>query len=92
MLRRRGAFATAINTLRDELTAAGENVIVLDAGDQYQGSLLFTTYKGAVAAEFMEAIGFDAMALGNHEFNNGPETSSASCTRSISRSCPATST
>jgi 5'-nucleotidase/UDP-sugar diphosphatase len=30
--------ATAINTLRDELTAAGENVIVLDAGDQFQGS------------------------------------------------------
>jgi 5'-nucleotidase/UDP-sugar diphosphatase len=41
--------ATAINTLRDELTAAGENVIVLDAGDQYQGSLFFTTYDGAAA-------------------------------------------
>jgi 5'-nucleotidase/UDP-sugar diphosphatase len=27
----------------------------------------------APAGEFMEAIGFDAMALGNHEFNNGPE-------------------
>jgi 5'-nucleotidase/UDP-sugar diphosphatase len=65
--------ATAINDLRDELTAAGENVIVLDAGDQYQGSLFFTTYDGAAAGEFMEAIGFDAMALGNHEFNNGPE-------------------
>ena len=65
--------ATAINGLRDELTAAGENVIVLDAGDQYQGSLFFTTYRGAAEAEFMEAIGFDAMALGNHEFNNGPE-------------------
>jgi 5'-nucleotidase/UDP-sugar diphosphatase len=46
---------------------------VLDAGDQYQGSLFFTTYRGAAAGEFMEAIGFDAMALGNHEFNNGPE-------------------
>ncbi len=65
--------ATAINTLRAELQAAGENVIVLDAGDQYQGSLFFTTYRGAAEAEFMEAIGFDAMALGNHEFNNGPE-------------------
>jgi 5'-nucleotidase/UDP-sugar diphosphatase len=45
--------ATAINTLRDELTAAGENVIVLDAGDQFQGSLMYTTYKGDVEAEFM---------------------------------------
>ncbi|MDG3043054.1 bifunctional metallophosphatase/5'-nucleotidase [Roseicyclus marinus] len=65
--------ATAINTLRGDLQAAGENVLVLDAGDQYQGSLFFTTYRGAAEAEFMEAIGFDAMALGNHEFNNGPE-------------------
>ncbi len=64
--------ATKINELRDELTAAGENVLVLDAGDQFQGSLMFTTYQGAVAAEMMEAIGFDAMALGNHEFNLGP--------------------
>jgi 5'-nucleotidase len=66
-------IATAVGDKRDELTAAGENVIVLDAGDQYQGSLFFTTYRGAAAGEFMEDIGFDAMALGNHEFNNGPE-------------------
>jgi 5'-nucleotidase len=66
-------IATAVNQIRGELEAAGENVLVLDAGDQYQGSLFFTTYDGAAAGEFMEAIGFDAMALGNHEFNNGPE-------------------
>lgn len=51
----------------------GENVLVLDAGDQYQGSLMYTTYKGDVEAEMMEAIGFDAMAVGNHEFDDGPE-------------------
>lgn len=65
--------ATAINTRRDELTAAGENVIVLDAGDQFQGSLMYTTYKGEVEAEMMMAIGFDAMAVGNHEFDDGPQ-------------------
>jgi len=65
--------ATAINTMRDELTAAGENVVVIDAGDQFQGSLMYTTYKGEVEAEFMEAIGFDVMAVGNHEFDDGPE-------------------
>ncbi|MGI1663807.1 bifunctional metallophosphatase/5'-nucleotidase [Palleronia sp. KMU-117] len=64
---------TKINELRDALTAAGENVIVLDAGDQFQGSLMYTTYKGAAEAEFMNAIGFDAMAVGNHEFDDGPE-------------------
>lgn len=65
--------AAKIASLRDELAAAGENVIVLDAGDQFQGSLMYTTYKGAVEAEFMEKIGFDAMALGNHEFDDGPQ-------------------
>lgn len=64
--------ATKINELRDELTAAGENVIVLDAGDQYQGSLYYSTYKGELVAELMNTIGFDAMALGNHEFDDGP--------------------
>ncbi|MFT4620423.1 MAG: 5'-nucleotidase/UDP-sugar diphosphatase [Dinoroseobacter sp.] len=65
--------ATKINELRDDLTAAGENVIVLDAGDQFQGSLMYTTFKGAVEAEMMERIGFDVMAVGNHEFDDGPE-------------------
>ncbi len=57
-----------------ELRAAldGQPVLVLDAGDQFQGSLFYTTYKGAAEAEFMEAIGFDAMAVGNHEFDDGP--------------------
>lgn len=69
--------ASKIRELRDGLKAAGENVIVLDAGDQFQGSLMYTTYKGAVEAEMMEAIGFDAMAVGNHEFDDGPEGFSA---------------
>jgi 5'-nucleotidase len=66
-------LATKINELRDSLRAAGQNVIVLDAGDQFQGSLMYTTYKGAAEAEFMEVIGFDAMAVGNHEFDDGPQ-------------------
>ncbi|MFZ9132135.1 MAG: bifunctional metallophosphatase/5'-nucleotidase [Gemmobacter sp.] len=65
-------LATIIETTRAALQGAGENVIVLDAGDQFQGSLYYTTYKGAVEAEVMSRIGFDAMALGNHEFDDGP--------------------
>ncbi|MEI4471087.1 bifunctional metallophosphatase/5'-nucleotidase [Frigidibacter sp. MR17.24] len=64
---------TEIDKLRGELTGAGQNVIVLDAGDQYQGSLFYSTYKGELVAELMTDIGFDAMALGNHEFDDGPE-------------------
>src|SRR5690606_36180440 len=47
--------------------------ITLDAGDQFQGSLFYTTYRGKVEGEFMNRIGFDAMAVGNHEFDNGPD-------------------
>jgi 5'-nucleotidase len=61
----------AIDARRAELT--GKNVLTLDAGDQFQGSLFYTTYKSAPIAEFMNGIGFDAMAIGNHEFDDGPE-------------------
>jgi len=63
--------ATMIAELREQL--AGENVIVVDSGDQYQGSLMYATYKGDVEIEFMNKIGFDAMAVGNHEFDDGDE-------------------
>ncbi|WP_371059775.1 bifunctional UDP-sugar hydrolase/5'-nucleotidase [Rhodosalinus sp. 5P4] len=64
-------LAAAIEAKRAEIGDAP--LLVLDAGDQYQGSLFYTTYKGRVAAEMMERIGFDAMAVGNHEFDDGPE-------------------
>ena len=66
---------TAIDAKKAEL--AGQNVIVLDAGDPFQGSLFYTTYKGAAEAEFMEQMGYDAMAVGNHEFDDGPAGLSA---------------
>lgn len=64
---------TAIDNARKALTDAKANVLVLDAGDQFQGSLFYTTYKSQAVAEFMNGIGFDAMAVGNHEFDDGPE-------------------
>lgn len=66
-------LASAITDLRDRIRAEGGHVILVDAGDQFQGSLFYTTYKGEDTAEFMNALGFDAMAVGNHEFDDGPE-------------------
>ncbi|WP_163846812.1 bifunctional metallophosphatase/5'-nucleotidase [Pseudooceanicola aestuarii] len=60
---------TAVNAARDR---AGDNVLLLDAGDMFQGSLYFTQYGGDLAAEFMNGLGYDAMAVGNHEFDKGP--------------------
>ncbi len=64
---------TGIDMRRDALAADGKNVLTLDAGDQFQGSLFYTHYKGQFAAELMNMIGVDAMAVGNHEFDDGPE-------------------
>ena len=64
---------TKIDERRAALSGTDQNVILLDAGDQFQGSLFYTTYKGEAAVEFMNQMDFDAMAVGNHEFDDGPE-------------------
>ncbi|WP_170458460.1 bifunctional metallophosphatase/5'-nucleotidase [Ruegeria arenilitoris] len=62
-------LVTAVNDAR----ARAENSILVDGGDQFQGSLFYTYYKGKVAAAFMNKLGYDAMTVGNHEFDDGPE-------------------
>uniref|UniRef100_A0A8C4HXB3 5'-nucleotidase n=1 Tax=Dicentrarchus labrax TaxID=13489 RepID=A0A8C4HXB3_DICLA len=61
--------ATVVNRIRSSQT----NVLLLDAGDQFQGTVWFNYYKGAEAAHFMNKLRYDAMAFGNHEFDNGVE-------------------
>lgn len=61
----------AIDAQRQALT--GKNVLLLNAGDNFQGSLFYTTYKGAVEAEFLNLMKFDAMTVGNHEFDDSED-------------------
>ena len=61
-------MVTAIETAK----ARADNWLLVDAGDQFQGTLFFQYYSGDVQAEIMGKLGYDAMAVGNHEFNNGP--------------------
>ncbi|XP_072052014.1 5'-nucleotidase-like [Amphiura filiformis] len=60
---------TVVNQTRTEI----DNVLLLDGGDQFQGTTWFHYYQGDAAAHFMNKIGYDAMAIGNHEFDLGPE-------------------
>ena len=53
--------------------ARTNNYILVDGGDQFQGTLFYTYYKGQLAAEMMNKLGYDAMTVGNHEFDDGPE-------------------
>ncbi|MDK1490608.1 5'-nucleotidase C-terminal domain-containing protein [Sinorhizobium sp. 7-81] len=62
---------TLIDQKRQEL--AGKNMLLLNAGDNFQGSLFFTTYKGAAEAEFLNLMKFDAMTVGNHEFDESED-------------------
>ncbi|HCO55947.1 MAG TPA: multifunctional 2',3'-cyclic-nucleotide 2'-phosphodiesterase/5'-nucleotidase/3'-nucleotidase, partial [Pelagibacterium sp.] len=62
---------TAIEDKRAELE--GENVVLLDAGDWFQGSLFYTQYRSEIVSEFSNGLGIDLMAVGNHEFDDGPE-------------------
>jgi len=55
-----------------ELRASATNPILVDAGDQFQGSLYYTQYRGQEAADYMPMLGYQAMAVGNHEFDDGP--------------------
>ena len=50
-----------------------ENVLLLHAGDFWQGTTYFSEYKGDVEIQVMNALHYDAVTLGNHEFDNGLE-------------------
>ena len=62
-------LATAIAEAR----ARVENPVLLDGGDPFQGTLFYSHYKGQLAAQMMNFMGYEAMAVGNHEFDDGPE-------------------
>ncbi|MFT4151632.1 MAG: bifunctional metallophosphatase/5'-nucleotidase [Paracoccaceae bacterium] len=67
-----GGSARLVTALA-EARARSNNAILVDGGDQFQGTLFYTYYKGRMTAEFMNRLGYDAMTVGNHEFDDGPE-------------------
>ncbi len=49
------------------------DMLLLDAGDMFQGTPYFNYYKGDLIVKIMSQMGYDAGTLGNHEFDNGLE-------------------
>lgn len=47
--------------------------LLVDAGDVFQGTLYFNQYNGMADLEFYNVMGYEAMAVGNHEFDKGPQ-------------------
>jgi 5'-nucleotidase len=50
------------------------NVVTLHAGDLFIGDLFFNVFFGVAELQLMQALGFDAMVVGNHEFDLTPYT------------------
>jgi 5'-nucleotidase len=61
--------ARLINKIRQE----EEHVLLLDAGDIFQGTPYFNVYKGEPEIKAMTDLGYDACTIGNHDFDAGME-------------------
>jgi 5'-nucleotidase len=71
------AVSAYVNALRASRGEDGGAVLVIDAGDMWQGTLESNLVEGAAVVQAYNAIGFDAAAIGNHEFDFGPVGSKA---------------
>ena len=67
-----GGSARLVTAIADA-RARSNNSILVDGGDQFQGTLFYNYYKGKAAAEMMNKLAYDGMTVGNHEFDDGPE-------------------
>jgi 5'-nucleotidase / UDP-sugar diphosphatase len=65
--------ATVVEQIRGEV----EHSLLLDGGDRFTGSLFHVEYRGQDNAMIMNGLGYDAMTLGNHEFDDGDEVLAA---------------
>ncbi|GAA5512806.1 trifunctional nucleotide phosphoesterase protein YfkN [Deinococcus carri] len=67
-----GGYARQTALVRS-YAAQDPNPLVLSGGDTFQGTLFYNVYQGLADVLFMNFQGYQAMAVGNHEFDNGPE-------------------
>ena len=67
-----GGFARRA-TLIQQIRNQEKNVLLLDAGDIFQGTPYFNFYGGELEFKLMSMMGYDAATMGNHDFDNGLE-------------------
>jgi len=60
--------------LKDEFVLNPEGTLIVSAGDMFQGTIDSDLLQGETVVAVMNNVGFDAMAVGNHEFDWGVET------------------
>lgn len=67
---RRGGMVR-LASLIAQTRAANPDMLLLDAGDMFQGTPYFNYFKGDLMLKLMSRMGYDAGTIGNHEFDNG---------------------
>ena len=60
-----------LRNLRTARAADGGAVLLLDAGDTFQGGVTSDISEGLLVVDAYNALGYDALAIGNHEFEYG---------------------
>ncbi len=68
----KGGFARR-STLVHQIRQQEKNVLLLDAGDVFQGTPYFNMFGGELEYKLMSKMGYDAGTIGNHEYDNGLE-------------------
>lgn len=68
-------------SLISRIRAEEEQVLLLDAGDIFQGTPYFNIYKGEPEIKAMSMLGYDACTIGNHDFDAGMENLASQLTQ-----------
>lgn len=68
----RGGFLRSVAMIKEE-RAKNPDLLLIDSGDFSQGSPFYTMFKGDVEVGLMNLMGYDAVTIGNHEFDFGLE-------------------
>ncbi len=63
--------AKLATVIEQERAKSNQNTLVVDAGDAFQGLPISNSTKGEARAEILNQMQYDAMAVGNHEFDFG---------------------
>ena len=59
------------STLVSEIRKKNPNTLLFDAGDVFQGTPYFNVFEGELEFKLMSLLKYDAMTIGNHDFDNG---------------------
>ena len=67
-----GGYPRVVSKIKS-LQNEKKNVLTLNAGDTFQGTIYYSVFKGDADVKMFNIVNWDALALGNHEFDEGDE-------------------